>query len=106
MLTRRTFLQSALLLPTVLTHAARAQEAAPGTIPAQAKPAAEVFADFEGGTYNGWTFEGDAFGSAPATDALFPGKIGGYGGRGFLCSLHPKKRQRRHRQGHFPRVHD
>ena len=91
MLTRRTFLQSALLLPAALAHPARAQQAATTTVPAQAKPDAEVFADFEGGTYDGWTLEGNAFGSAPATDALFPGKISGFTGRGFLCSLHPKK---------------
>jgi hypothetical protein len=92
MLTRRTFLQSALLLPAVLTYApARAQDATPRTVPAQAKPTTEVFADFEGGAYDGWTLEGDAFGTAPTTDALFPGQISGFVGRGFLCSRHPRK---------------
>lgn len=91
MLTRRTFLQSALFLPAALASPAHAQQTASGTVPAQTASATEVFADFEGGNYDGWTIEGNAFGSAPATDALFPGKISGFTGRGFLCSLHPKK---------------
>ncbi|MFG2129691.1 GH32 C-terminal domain-containing protein [Streptomyces sp. NPDC048751] len=33
-------------------------------------PAGTVLADFEGGTYGGWTATGDAFGTAPATGTL------------------------------------
>lgn len=62
MFSRRAFLQSALLLPAL--PELLASQAAAQTLPATAKP---------------------------ATDALFPGKIGGFTGRGFLCSLHPKK---------------
>ncbi len=91
MLTRRTLLQSALLLPTALTYPVRAQQAATGTVPAKAAPAIEVFANFESGSYDGWTIEGNAFGSAPTTDALFPGQISGFTERGFLCSLHPRR---------------
>jgi hypothetical protein len=86
--TRRDFLQSALLLPAALT---RGKAFAQDTPKLNAAPITEVFADFESGNYDGWTIEGDAFGTAPATDALFPGKIRGFTGRGFLCSLHPRK---------------
>jgi levanase len=86
--TRRQFVQNALLLPTALTTGkAFTQDALKPT----AASTTEVFADFEGGNYDGWTIEGDAFGTAPATDALFPGKIKGFTGRSFLCSLHPRK---------------
>ena len=82
MSSRHTFLQSALFLPSLLAAHAFAQD----TNTAPSAP----FADFENG-WGDWTLEGDAFGSAPATDALFPGKIRGFGGRGFLCTLHPRK---------------
>jgi CubicO group peptidase (beta-lactamase class C family) len=83
--TRRQFVQSALFLPAALTSANAFAQDTPKT------DAAQVFADFESGDYDGWTIEGDAFGTAPATDATFPGKIRGFTGRGFLCSLHQKK---------------
>jgi hypothetical protein len=86
--TRRDFLQSALLLPAALTTG---KVFAEDTSKPNAAPTTDVFADFESGNYEGWTIEGDAFGTAPATDALFPGKIRGFTGRGFLCSLHPRK---------------
>ncbi len=86
--TRRDFLQSALLLPAALTTGKAFVQDTPKT---NAAPTTEVFADFESGNYDGWTIEGDAFGTAPATDATFTGKIRGYTGRSFLCSLHPKK---------------
>ncbi|MFC8662110.1 GH32 C-terminal domain-containing protein [Streptomyces sp. NPDC057199] len=42
-----------------------------GTVMEQGPPpAGTVLADFEGGTYGGWTATGDAFGSAPATGTL------------------------------------
>lgn len=91
MFSRRTFLQSAMLLPLAFAQTAYAQDATQGASTARATLAEEVFADFEGGSYAGWTVEGNAFGSAPATDALFPGQITGFSGRGFLCSLHPQK---------------
>ncbi len=67
-----------------------------GTYPvhAQEKPAAspktEIFADFESGNYDGWTLEGNAFGTDPASDMTFPGKITGFGGKRFVCTLDPK----------------
>ena len=83
MSTRRTFLQSALFLPSLLSAHAFAQD--------NQTSQATRFADFEGGAWNDWTIEGEAFGTSPATDALFPGKIRGFGGNGFVCTLHPKK---------------
>ena len=78
--TRRTFLHSALLLPPLFGASASAQDRNSVT-----------FADFEGGTWGDWTTEGQAFGTTPATDTLFPGKIFGFGGHGFVCTLHPRK---------------
>ena len=86
--TRRDFLQSALLLPAALTTTGKANAQDPPT-PNTQYPTPTF--DFESGNYDGWTIEGDAFGTAPATESSFPGKIRGYTGRGFLCSLHPKK---------------
>ncbi|MBC8134836.1 MAG: hypothetical protein H8F28_03000 [Fibrella sp.] len=51
----------------------------------------QSFADFEKSSFDGWIIEGDAFGSAPATEASFSGKIRGVGGSAFLCSLHLRK---------------
>lgn len=59
MSTRRTFLKSALLLPSILSARVFAQD----------NPAVP-FADFEGGTWGDWTTEGDTFGSVPATSSL------------------------------------
>ena len=94
-------LHSATLIAALLSLAATGFGDPPSTpdapspsassLTATSATATEVFADFESGTYDGWTLEGDAFGTAPATDALFPGQITGFAGRGFLCSLHPKK---------------
>ncbi|HEX3133600.1 MAG TPA: glycoside hydrolase family 32 protein, partial [Planctomycetota bacterium] len=44
-----------------------------------------VIADFEGGTYNGWTSEGTAFGTAPAKGTL-PGQkpVSGFLGKGLI----------------------
>jgi hypothetical protein len=42
---------------------------------------ADVFADFEGGTYEGWTVEGDCFGKKPATGNL-EGQLPARGWRG------------------------
>lgn len=82
MSSRRLFLQSVLFLPSLVSAQAFAQD----------KTASSVsFADFEGVSWNDWTTEGDAFGTRPATDALFPGKISGFNGRGFVCTLHPRK---------------
>lgn len=46
-----------------------------------------VIADFESGTYDGWTVEGDAFGTAPATGGL-PGQqdVQGFEGKGLANS--------------------
>ncbi|MEU1180133.1 GH32 C-terminal domain-containing protein [Streptomyces sp. NPDC005820] len=42
-----------------------------GTVPERgATPEGTVLADFEGGTYGGWTTTGDAFGTAPASGTL------------------------------------
>lgn len=41
------------------------------TLHVAARPNETILGDFEDGTYQGWTIEGDAFGEAPAT-----GKIG------------------------------
>lgn len=49
------------------------------------------FADFEGGSFDKWTIEGDAFGSSPTTAAAYGGKIRGFGGTGFMSSLHATK---------------
>jgi hypothetical protein len=80
--TRRDFMKSALLLPSAL--------AGSGLAYAQTPTASQLFADFESGNWDGWTIEGNAFGARPATDALFPGKIRGFSGRGFASSLHPR----------------
>ena len=79
-LSRRRLIQAALVLPPAL--AARAEP------PRTSGP--QVFADFENG-WGDWTTEGDAFGLSPADDTLFPGAITGFGGRGFVCTLHPRR---------------
>jgi fructan beta-fructosidase len=54
-----------------------------GTVMEQPAPEGTVLADFEGGTYGGWTATGGAFGTAPATGTL-PGQqqVSGYLGGG------------------------
>jgi CubicO group peptidase (beta-lactamase class C family) len=81
--TRRDFMKSALLLPSAL--------AGSGLAYAQPPAASALFADFESGNFDGWTVEGNAFGSRPATDAAFPGKIRGFSGKGYASSFHPTK---------------
>jgi hypothetical protein len=49
-----------------------------------------VFADFETGVYDGWTLEGNCWTPAPATNETFGGRISGFQGRYFLCTLHPR----------------
>lgn len=81
MSTRRTFLQSALFLPSLLSASAFAQD----------NPDAAPFADFEGGGWGDWTTEGDAFAGPPATDALFPGRVQGFGGRAYASTFHARR---------------
>lgn len=50
-----------------------------------------VFADFESGTYDGWTLEGNCWTSEPYSDHHYPGKITGFHGKHFLCTLHPAR---------------
>ncbi len=78
--TRRAFLQSALLFPSLFAVDAFAQDNASPT-----------FADFESGDYSDWTITGDAFGTKPATDALFPGKVRGFGGKGYASTFSPRR---------------
>ena len=78
--TRRSFLQSALLLPSLFAVDAFARD-----------NASTSFADFESGDYSDWTIEGDAFGTKPATDALFPGKVRGFGGRAYASTFSPRR---------------
>jgi levanase len=59
-----------------------------GTVMEQGSPpAGTVLADFEGGTYGGWTATGDAFGTAPATGTL-PNQreVSGFLGSGLVNS--------------------
>lgn len=57
----------------------------------QAQVPSRTFADFEAGSLDGWTIEGDAFGSAPATSASYEGQVRGFGGSQYLSSLHKRK---------------
>lgn len=41
-----------------------------------------VFADFESGTYDGWTLTGNCWGKAPASDKTFGGAIKDFQGKG------------------------
>jgi hypothetical protein len=54
---------------------------------------AEVFTDFERGTYEGWTIEGDCFGKRPATDK-FNGQlpVRGWRGKYFVNTFQPDDR--------------
>ncbi|MGP4052284.1 GH32 C-terminal domain-containing protein [Streptomyces sp. 2A115] len=54
-----------------------------GTVMDRTPPEGTVLADFEGGTYGGWTATGDAFGTAPATGTLpDQGQVSGFLGDG------------------------
>jgi len=57
MSTGRSFLQSALFLPSLLSANAFAQDSAASS--------SAPFADFEGGAWGDWTTEGDPFGTRP-----------------------------------------
>ncbi len=73
---------------------------APATVLGQEKttPAANgdiVFADFERGTFDGWTLTGDCWDKQPATSKTFVDRQGnplvsGIVGTGYLTTLHPK----------------
>ncbi len=67
---------------SVLLDAVEARPQAPSA------PATRIIADFESGTYEGWTVTGDAFGTAPATGAL-PNQspVSGFGGKYFINSF-------------------
>jgi CubicO group peptidase (beta-lactamase class C family) len=49
-----------------------------------------IFADFESGTYDSWTLTGNCWTPEPTTNETFAGKITGFQGRRFLCTLHPR----------------
>ena len=92
--TRRDLLKLALAVPAAELLGSALPARADAQEPAQEKAMASgtvMFADFEGGTWDGWKVEGDAFDPAPATDALFPGKMKGFGGKGFVCTFSPEK---------------
>ena len=92
--TRRDLLKFALTLPAAEIFSSALPAHADAQEPSQEKAVASgtvMFADFEGGTWDGWKVEGDAFGPAPATDALFPGKMKGFSGKGFVCTFTPEK---------------
>ena len=80
--TRRDFLKTtaAVAVSAYLPGVAAAQQQAPGS---------ETFADFESGTYEGWKLEGNCWGVAPASEQSFSGRITGFQGKRFLCTLHP-----------------
>jgi uncharacterized protein (DUF608 family) len=57
-----------------------------------AKPPAdiEVFADFESGTYEGWTIEGNCFGERPATGKInWQQPVSGWKGKFFVNTFNP-----------------
>jgi hypothetical protein len=91
--TRRAVVQFALVLqltclvPPAVPAPASAQNS---TVGSSASLISTTFADFEGGTWAGWTVTGDAFGAAPGTNVLFSGEIRGFGGLGFVCTLNPR----------------
>ena len=83
MLTRREFIQTsgASAASPFLLESAFAQQPAAASV---------VFANFESGTFDGWTLEGNCWGSEPATDQTFGGAIKGFEGKRYLCSFHPQ----------------
>lgn len=51
---------------------------------------AEVFADFESGTYEGWTMEGNCFGERPATGKInWQQPVSGWRGKFFVNTFNP-----------------
>lgn len=77
---------SVLCLPTLRATAQSAPAAASAPLPGD-----QVFADFESGSYDGWTTQGDCWGKTPATDDLFTGQITGFQGQTFACTLSPRR---------------
>ena len=49
-----------------------------------------VFADFESGTYDGWTLTGSCWTQTPASGDTSKGQITGFQGTRFLSTLHPR----------------
>src|SRR5262249_29249549 len=80
MQTRREFVRSAIALPVSVSCL---QDNKPAS-------ASEAFADFESGTYEGWTLTGNCWTPQPATNDTWKGKITGFQGTSFLCTLHPR----------------
>ncbi len=57
---------------------------------AKAPTDAEVFADFESGTYEGWTIEGNCFGDRPATGKInWQQPVSGWRGKYFVNTFNP-----------------
>jgi hypothetical protein len=81
--TRREFLKTtaAIAASPYLSASAAAQ---------QPSSTFDMFADFESGSYDGWTLEGDCWGAGPASEQTFTGRITGFQGKRFLCTLHPQ----------------
>ncbi|MEP6754221.1 MAG: serine hydrolase domain-containing protein [Chthonomonadales bacterium] len=77
--TRRDFLKSAIAIPA-LAYVQDPKPAANGDT---------AFADFESGTFDGWTLSGNCWTKEPHTTTTIPG-ITGFQGKRFLCTLHPK----------------
>ncbi len=91
MTTRRQFLTTTALTaiaPELLVQAATSQTPA---IPASTVSKDEIFADFESGTFDGWTLSGNCWTKEPHDATTIPG-ITGFQGKRFLCTFHPKLR--------------
>ncbi len=58
-------------------------------IPASTVSKDEIFADFESGTFDGWTLSGNCWTKESHDATTIPG-ITGFQGKRFLCTLHPK----------------
>ncbi len=57
---------------------------------AKAPADAEIFADFESGTYEGWTIEGNCFGERPATGKInWQQPVSGWRGKYFVNTFNP-----------------
>ncbi|MCS7264156.1 MAG: non-lysosomal glucosylceramidase [Armatimonadetes bacterium] len=57
---------------------------------AKASTDVEVFADFESGTYEGWTIEGNCFGERPATGKInWQQPVSGWRGKYFVNTFNP-----------------
>lgn len=83
--TRRDFVQTAAALLASAALPAAAQQ------PAASLSHHDIFADFESGSYEGWTLEGDCWEAEPASEQTFAGRIQGFEGDRFLCTLHPRR---------------